>query len=456
MRRRKLFNLILGGALATSMLLSITGCGSGTNEKENINTNANTSGEQITLKFWDMVWGDTEYAAEAEKLAQSYTEVNPNVKIEYQSIPWQNRYETFSVAIASGEGPDVSTGGGYQQHQFAASDDILPLDSIVDEWKEEGTDKDFPEGMLEFFQDEEGNQLGIPFNIDPRGIIYRKDLFEEKGIAVPTTWDELYDAIVALSDVDNGKYGLVYPVADSSANIVFMTWLLSNGGGVWNEDGKTPTWNSQENLETLDFIKKLKDANVFPEGMASYENPDAQKLFLQGDAAMIINSVGFGTQITEAGEELSSNCALMSIPKGPSVKESSIASAMNAYMVYKSTKYPEEAKAFIKWWSENNLGLWTGAAKCGSPPARLSFLNDSSYKNMKQNPFISEMIEEWLPEMRSTMYPASSANLVQNTIDAEKWWRDVSQAVLVGEKENQDILDSEQKKAEEVIQDIGY
>lgn len=412
------------------------------------------SGEKVTLKFWDMVWGDAEYAAEAEKLAKSYTDTHPNVEIEYQSIPWQNRYETFSVAIASGEGPDVSTGGGYQQHQFNASGDILPLNDIVDQWEEEGTLADFPEGMMEFFQDADGNQLGIPFNVDPRGIIYRKDIFEENNIEIPTTWDELYDAAVKLTDPDNGFYGMVYAAADSNANVTFMTWLLSNGGGVWKEDGITPDWTSKQNLETLDFICKMRDANVFPEGMASYEATDTQKIFLQGNAAMILDSVGLGTQIADVGGDLADNCALMEMPKGPSATESSVATAMNAYMVYKNTEHPEEAKEFVKWWSENNLELWTGKAKCGSPAARLSFLNDPSYVN-GQNPLISQMIEKWIPEMKSTMYPAASANLVQNTIDAEKWWRDISQATLIGEKTNEEILQEKQDAAEAAIKDVG-
>lgn len=411
--------------------------------------------EQITLKFWDMTWGGTEYPAEAAKLAESYSEVAPNVKIEYQSIPWQNRYETFSVAVASGEAPDVSTGGGYQQHQFAAAGEILPVNSIIEEWAAEGKLDDFPAGMVEFFQDDEGNQLGVPFNIDPRGIIYRTDLFEEAGLAIPTNWEELKACAIALTDADNGKYGLVFPASDSSANVIFFTWLVSNGGGVWNEDGTEPDWVKPQNIETLDYITELRDAGVFPEGMAGYTNADAQKLFLQGDAAMIIDSVGFGTQIAAVSDDFAANVALMSMPVGPSASEPMLATAMNAYMVYSQTKHPEEAKAFIKWWSENNLEIWTGPAACGSPPARLSFLNDTSFTDNPANPFVSQMVETWIPEMQNTMYPAKAANLAQNTFDAERWWRDLAQAALIGEKTSQQILEEKQQAANDLMMDLG-
>lgn len=451
--KKKLLSVLLAG----TMVFSLAACsgGSDSGQSEGSSGQESDSGEKITLKFWDMVWGGSEYATEAEKLAKSYSEVNPNVEIEYQSVPWANRYETFSVAVASGDGPDVSTGGGYQQHQFAATGNILPLNDIVEEWESEGKLDDYPEGMFEFFQDSEGNQLGIPFNIDPRGMFYRKDIFEENGIEIPQTWDELYDAVEKLTDADNDIYGLVYPAADSNANVSFMSWILSNGGGVWEEDGITPLWNSDENKETLDFLASMRDAGFFPEGMASYEQTDSQRMFLQGKAAMVIDSIGFGTQIKAQGDDFAENVGIMPFPKGPSAEEPAMATAMNAYMVYSSTEHPEEAKEFIKWWAENNLELWTGAAACGSPPAKLSFLNDPSYCDSEQNPYIADMVEMWIPIMKSTMYPAESANLAQNTIDSERWWMKTSQAVLIGDKSTEEILDEKQSEAETLIKDLG-
>lgn len=460
MKTANWFKKTLSIMTVTSLLLTTAACsGSSNSEKPAASSGAGTastssvSAEPITLKFWDMVWGGTTYAEEAAKLAKSYSKVAPNVTIEYQSIPWQNRYETFSVAVASGEAPDISTGGGYQQHQFAAAGQILPLDSIIDEWKTEGKLDDFPAGMIDFFK-MDGVQIGIPFNIDPRGIIYRKDMFEKKGIKIPTTYDELLQAAKALTDPATGTYGMVFPASDSAANICFFSWLAGNGGGVWKEDGKTPDWTNKQNLEALDFIAKMRDAKVFPAGMASYTEADAQKVFLQGKSAMIVGSVGFGVQVN-ANKDLTSNVALMPMPKGSSASEATMGSALNAYMVYKQTKHPEEAKAFVKWWSENNIALWTGAAKCGSPPARLSFLNDPSYVKMQDNPFLPQFVTNWVPEMKSTMYPAKSANLPQNTFDAERWWTKVCQAVLVGKKSNRAILDDMQKKAVDLIKDLG-
>lgn len=442
-KQMKLMALLLAGAMVFPMT-AYAG-----------DASAEGSGEKITLKFWDMVFGSPEYPAEAERLAKSYSEVNPNVEIEYQSIPWANRYETFSVAIASGDGPDVSTGGGYQQHQFAATGNILPLNDIVEEWREEGTLDDFVDGMLEFFQDEEGNQLGIPYNFDPRGIYYRKDVFEEKGLEVPTTWDELYAVVEELTDIENGVYGFVYATSDSLANVGFLSWLISNGGGVWAEDGVTPAWNSEQNKETLEFIASMRDAGFFPENMGSYEQADSEKMFLQGKAMMTMDSLGFGTVIKEQGDDFADKVGIMPWPQGPQSTEIGMAAGMNAYMVYSSTEHPEEAKAFIKWWSENNKELWTGPAQHSCPSARKSFLNDEGFKDSELNPFNDDMLELWMPYLKSTMFPAEKAYLPQVTFDGERWWRDVSQAIVIGEKSIDEILDTKQQAAEDLIADLG-
>ena len=297
--------------------------------------------------------------------------------------------------------------------------------------------------------------MGIPFNFEPRGIFYRKDYFEDKGLEVPKTWDELHTAIKALSDPANGKYGMAYPAADAAANVSFMSWLVSNGSGVWSEDGKTPDWTNEKNVKVLEFISTLRDEGCFPEGMASYEQADAQKMFLQGNSAMMVDGIGFGLQIQEQGDDFAEKVGIMPFPQGPDSDQPGMSAALNAYMVYSSTEYPEEAKAFIKWWSENNLSLWTGPAGVNASPARISFLEDESYLNNEANPFLYDMVEMWVPAMQSTMYPAASANVAQATVDGERWWRDVSQAILMGEKSPEEILQDKQNAAEQLLKDLG-
>ena len=53
---------------------------------------------------------------------------------------------------------------------------------------------------------------------------------------------------------------------------------------------------------------------------------------------------------------------------GPHGEKSTLAFANNI-MIYKQTKNPDATKTFLKWWSENELPLWT-QGHCGQLPAR--------------------------------------------------------------------------------------
>jgi len=113
---------IISLILAISMFLVLAACNgsnaSNTNSTINASSQTSTSaplkspssGKAVTIKFWDMVVGGTNYPSMAANLASTITKDFPNITIQYQSIPWANRYETFTTAIASKQAPDMSTG----------------------------------------------------------------------------------------------------------------------------------------------------------------------------------------------------------------------------------------------------------------------------------------------------------------------------------------------------------
>jgi ABC-type glycerol-3-phosphate transport system substrate-binding protein len=170
-----MFKRIISAILLTSMLMVLAACsGSGkasVSPTPSTTTPAPTKSEPVEVVFWDMVVGGQKYPGLAEKLAAEATKDLPNIKIKYQSIPWANRYETFSTAIAAHTGPDFSTGGGYQSFQFAGANEIMDISSVVDQWKANGTLKNYDENLIKYFQ-YKGMQVGIPWNYEPRYILY--------------------------------------------------------------------------------------------------------------------------------------------------------------------------------------------------------------------------------------------------------------------------------------------
>src|SRR5215469_5063454 len=84
----------------------------------------NTWAAPITLNFWDMQWGLSEYAVAAQKLVDRYNQEHPDIHVVYRSVPWTNWFSTFTTAVASGSAPDISTGAGFQAVYFFSQDAV--------------------------------------------------------------------------------------------------------------------------------------------------------------------------------------------------------------------------------------------------------------------------------------------------------------------------------------------
>jgi len=55
----------------------------------------------VTLNFWDMQWGLSEYAVAAQKVVDRYNREHPDVHVIYRSVPWTNWFSTFTASVAS-------------------------------------------------------------------------------------------------------------------------------------------------------------------------------------------------------------------------------------------------------------------------------------------------------------------------------------------------------------------
>jgi multiple sugar transport system substrate-binding protein len=418
--------------LTTSSLLA---CSSQESGSESNNSDSSDSGAQVELEFWDMVWGPPEYIETAQKLVDQFNEEHPNIKVNYQSTPWNNWYQTFTTAIASGTAPDISTGAGYQAFQFYDMDAILPIDDVIEEWKNEGKLDDFYPGYVDSMK-YDGHYVTLPWAVDIRVFYYRKDLFEQAGVEVPTTWDEFRAVAKQLST--DGKYGWVIP-SDTGGTHNLFTFMINNGGGIFTKDKEVDFMN-EKNVEAIQFISDMvKDGSINPAG-SGFKGDDATKSFGQGDAAIILEGPGFKSGLPEIEDKI----GIMEPLEGPHGDEGTI-NWINNMMLYKQTEHPEEAKTFLKWWSENNLPLWT-EGKVGQLPVRQSFADDPIFEDDEHKKVI---LEKWVPAGKTTGANSGKVFPELNEIEGEGLMQTLTQEIIMGKDPIQSM-----EKAEKVIKGI--
>lgn len=132
-----------------------------------------------------------------------------------------------------------------------------------------------------------GGLYGIPFGAETSILAYRKDILEEQGIEVPTTYDELSAAMTALHEA--GIPALTSRGA--TGHQVTAAWLfhLAPMGGRIFDDKWNPVVNSQEAVKAAEFLRHV--VKTGPTGIPSYGFGDATTAFLQGDATFWLDSL---------------------------------------------------------------------------------------------------------------------------------------------------------------------
>src|SRR5215831_8735106 len=337
-----------------------------------------------TVRFWDMRVGPEKiYPQAAEHLVGQYNAQNPSVQVSYESEEWTDWPQLFSLALSSGIAPDLSTGGSYQAMQYYDKGAILELDDLVADLKASGDDKDFLPGALDFMT-YKGHTIALPWGVDLRVIYYRKDLFAKAGIPVPGSWREIREAARALTYGD--QYGFVVSGTARLATQTLLALILNNGGGLFTADGEIDMMNDR-NAEAFRFFSNLaKDGSMNP-GSTKFGQPEAQQAFLSGRGAMFIDTMGMQTDFPDQTDKI----GLLPPPTGPHGDKGTISWIPNV-MIYKRTKNPDAAKAFLKWWSAHQKPMWT-EGHCTRLPARASIAADPYFQN---DPITKQILEQWL------------------------------------------------------------
>lgn len=162
-------------------------------------------------------------------------------------------------AIIHGANGDISTWGsqGY----------LMPLNDLIEKYRDEYDLSDIPTTAWEGAT-YEGNIYGVPIVGNTLHLMYRPDLFEKYGIAVPTTYDEVIAACKVLADDPDIDLPFVMNLhAGWAWEIEFLHFLRSFGGDHLDANNM-PIFNGAEGVAALTKMKEVVDGCMGPEGIA--------------------------------------------------------------------------------------------------------------------------------------------------------------------------------------------
>lgn len=358
---------IMAFLLAAVMVLGLIGCGSTNTPTGEQSTEAasetsseisteQSTGEQITLNVWHQWSNDTnELKKLYEAAAAEYEAAHPNVKINSETLDTEAYKTKISAEFAgTASGIDVFYyWGAGTARKLVNADKLLPLDDyLTDEVKA----KILPGSTGAFEYNEK--TYSLPMFSWYMTLFCNKDLFEQAGATIPTTYDELLDATKKLSALEG-----VTPFAAGAkdgwnAAFIYQALALREVGGANVNSmlsGETP-FSAEGYKEAADRVVELYNAGAFGKNPLEVGNDDANSAFITGKTAMRLMGSWFANQVyTDATATIDpANVVAVKIPmtSGKGNETDYCGGFIESFWVNKETKYPAEAADFAIFMNE--------------------------------------------------------------------------------------------------------
>ena len=308
---------------------------------------ASGSSEQTQSKELRFVAANHPFTDVIKTLIPEY-EKQTGTKVTLESYEENQLTQKLTVEFASGSSSiDVFMTRPLQEGKLFAKNKYYEfLDSYLKNKTDASWDwKDFPASTVNAVTFD--NQIySVPIVTEWETLFYRKDLFQQAGIAVPKNLDELFAAAKALNNPSKEVFGIVSRGQRGAAVTQFSSYLY-NLGGDFITNGHA-SFNSPEAVKAFAFYGQML-GQYGPPGVTNMSWPQAQALFASGKVAMWTDaSTLIAGLLDPAKSQVADKFGVAPFPVGPA--------GNHAYMVVpwalaigaQSTN-KDAAWTFLKW-----------------------------------------------------------------------------------------------------------
>ncbi|RVX41451.1 carbohydrate ABC transporter substrate-binding protein (CUT1 family) [Nonomuraea polychroma] len=341
-RRRPRRTMVSAAVLAVALAASLVACSSA----DTPSSDTATAGGPVTLEFW--TWSLKGTDAKAKAIVDKYHQLHPNVTIKLSEVG--GTAETASKLLAAdqaGDTPDVV------QLEYRGVPALVVAGAVKDITADVAGAKAGVDPNIWALTTFNNQVYGVPQDIGPMMLTYRKDLFDKYGVKVPATWAEYAKAAEQIHKKDPDAY-----IASFAAGQLefFAAHAAQAGAKWWSNDGNA--WkvgiDSEESLKTADFWQDLVERDLVkveplltPEWNAQVNDGKILSWAAASWAPSVIHSVAPDT----AGKWESAPLPQWT-PGDPAVPFL----GGSAYVVPAKSEHAKEAAAFAAWLGASDEG----------------------------------------------------------------------------------------------------
>ncbi|MBM7572988.1 ABC transporter substrate-binding protein [Aquibacillus albus] len=278
---KKLLQLLL--AMMISLL--IVGCGSN-NEGNNAEGKEGSSSNEASDD--SVHYLSTNNASGGEvPVYVSLTEEKTDYELDIETVPQTDLVKKIQLLSASDDLPEVfDYESGKPLQELIDADAVL---NVEDAFKELGIYEQLNPGAVDLLKRLAGGKglYAVPTELNLEGFWFNKQIFEENGLEVPTTWDEMLNVSETLKQ--NG----VQPFAVAGKEKWPITRLINAyvmryyGVEAMEKVSRGELDITEEGfVKAAEQVKSMADKGYFGKGANTLDADAAVDMFLQGQAAM--------------------------------------------------------------------------------------------------------------------------------------------------------------------------
>jgi multiple sugar transport system substrate-binding protein len=233
---------------------------------------------------------------------------------------------------------------------------------------------------------EDGKPVAVPSDSWAQLLVYRKDLFQQNGLATPDTFDAISAAAKKLNG--NGRAGIVASTgaADSFTQQTFEYFAVANGCQVVDASGNV-TLTSPACADTFKFYTDL----IKNGSHAGGQDADTTRAdYFSGKAGMIVwssflldelaglrnDALPTCTECQGDATFLAKNSGIVAAIKGPDASAPADFGELVSFGITKGGQHEAAAEQFVQYMMSDGYVDWLALAPEGKFPTRLGTADD--------------------------------------------------------------------------------
>ncbi|MFN8631148.1 MAG: sugar ABC transporter substrate-binding protein [Chloroflexota bacterium] len=314
------------------------------------------------------VWGDATELANQQRIVDAVMAKDPSITIKVTVSDWDNYWPKLQTDLGGGNAPDVFAMDGPLFPDYQSRDQMLNLTPLI---ARDGFDVGQLASLaVKDFQTADGQQYGLPRDLNTIALFYNKAMFDAAGIAYPDAswdWAKLADVAKQLTKTSGGvtsQWGFYTETSDMENYWSSLVWQA--GGEILNPDKTQVAIDTDQAAQGIQFLQDL----IYKDKVMAQPVPGgAGDMFENGQAAMEAN----GSWLVATHEAAGINFGVAPLPKGPAGQATSL--NPTGLVVYKGTHAADAAWEFLKCVASPEMQAMAGALK-SSMPVNLEVLNN--------------------------------------------------------------------------------